>query len=150
FLDHFDYYAEFSHKVHLGAHGAKNESFVGKVTDEGCLFCHKVNVETKEVTRPRHAECQGCHADGSKIPMSKCRACHRSRTDEEGHAVATGPTLRARATRVAKKFSHDRHRLDRRKSERAAVSCGICHTAVVAAETLGAIQVTSGSTTMVG
>jgi hypothetical protein len=149
FLDRLEYYAEFSHKRHLGVSGGNKESVVGKITDEGCLFCHKINLETKEVTRPGHGECQTCHTETSKIPMSKCRACHQARIDDDGHGVRTGPVLRSRATRVSRKFSHEKHRLDRRKREPVGVSCGVCHTSVAEAETLGAIEVTSGSKTMV-
>jgi hypothetical protein len=146
--EHRDFYAEISHKLHLGREGG-SESRVEKVTDQGCLFCHQIDADTKEVTRPGHEACKRCHADDvAKVPMSRCNGCHHSRLDAEGKPVATGPIARAGASRVANKFSHEKHRLDRRKKDPTPVSCGVCHLTVANAETLGSIEVHGGSKMM--
>jgi hypothetical protein len=142
-----DYYAEISHKMHLGR-GEGGQSRVEKVTDQSCLFCHAIDVTTKEVARPGHAACESCHRESSKVPMSSCDACHRFRVDADGKPVPSAPISKPAPTRVTRKFSHEKHRLDRRKKEATPVSCGACHLTVAKATSIGSIEVQGGSNMM--
>jgi len=152
YLDDFDFYAEFSHRQHLAKHGP-----IAEKSDEGCLFCHRISVESGKavVARPGHAHCVNCHGGTEsnlrkppKNTMKDCASCHVYRRNTSGVLVKTGPEPKKKKGRVTGTFSHEKHRLDRRKSEPVPVSCATCHLEVTKADTLGEIRATSGQRMM--
>lgn len=150
FFDDWDFYAEFSHKTHVGKGGPVREK-----SDEGCLFCHKISLKpgtnVAVVIRPGHDQCAGCHDGTAGAPsnaMSDCGSCHLHRRTKDGTLVPTGPVSKRRKGRVSGKFSHEKHRLDRRRKDSTPTSCGVCHDLVTKAATLGQIKTTAGQRTM--
>jgi hypothetical protein len=144
FLDARDFYAEFSHKKHLRTGGPIKER-----TDQGCLFCHKIESAAVEARRPGHEACASCHDEKHAAPMSRCDACHQYRKDGNGIPVSTGPSMRDRPARVGGRFKHETHRVDRRKAEPTPVSCGVCHSRALEADKLSEIVMTDGRQMMV-
>ena len=137
-----EYYAEISHATH-----AKAE--VREKLEDRCLGCHRIDRDTREVVRPGHGECAGCHDDKAVVKMTDCAKCHAFRRDEKGRPVPMGPRGRKNPCRVTAKFRHGIHRLDARRAEQPEVSCGTCHFGLERAESLAAIVPTHGRRTMV-
>lgn len=135
------YCVRFSHKAHLTAERAG--------TDEAaCLKCHHVDGEGRTYSPPTHADCAGCHEEGSPIPMSACEACHVQDQHPDGSPLVCRPWLPKDKHRVTEKFQHDTHRADVRSGE--ALSCGHCHTQVAGAESVQTIVLLNGRATMNG
>jgi hypothetical protein len=152
YLDEWDYYAEFSHKQHLRKGGP-----IEAKTEDSCNYCHKISVEEGKasVERPGHQHCVNCHGaakSGKGAPknsMSDCASCHKFRRNQAGTLVKTGPAPKRDNSRVTAKFSHEKHRVQRRKSApKEITNCGMCHLQVNKAATLAEIAATSGQRTM--
>lgn len=152
YLDEWDYYAEFSHKIHLRKGGP-----IESKTEESCNYCHKISLDEGKasVERPGHQHCVNCHGaaksgkNSPKNSMNDCASCHKFRRNPAGILVKTGPAPKRDSSRVTAKFSHEKHRVQRKKSAPEEITnCGMCHLQVNKADTLAEIAATSGQRTM--
>ena len=137
-----DFYAEISHATHLAAK-------VQKKLKDRCLDCHRIDRKTREVARPGHTACLGCHDAKADLKMTDCAKCHVFRRDQKGALMPMGPRGLDNPCRVTEKFSHKVHRLDARQANPPEISCGTCHFGLEKAKTLADIVPTHGRQTMV-
>ena len=118
---------EFTHAQHLKLSDTPSE--------QQCINCHRINIETAEVNRPSHGDCTACHRarDGSKInrkfkkahPLTDCADCHSLRKRKQ-NALCT-EWSKARKYKVGHYFEHKKHRIDIRKGTDVPLSCATCH-----------------------
>jgi hypothetical protein len=106
--------SRFSHAAHLDE--GQLERAVG--FHVSCADCHLGR--DGALAPPRHAVCARCHAAEVGLaagpPMAACAACHED--------APARPRTRARLIRDDLRFSHGRHRVDRRGQP---IRCDSCH-----------------------